>query len=80
MQAISHILAGPVLVATVLRTGNGRPASPVRFRVYWSQVAERMGAPMPPPQFASRYEAEAMAVGWATQRTGYAPRVERARR
>lgn len=79
MKAISHILAGPVLVATILRTGNGRPAAPVRYHVQWSEIAVRLGAtPLAP--LHSRWEAEAMAMGWATQRTGYAGRVERAAR
>lgn len=79
MKAISHILAGPVLIATILRTGNGRPAAPVRYHVQWSEIAVRLGAPAIAP-VRYRQEAEAMAVLWATPRMAHAPAVHLLRR
>lgn len=75
----SRVLAGPVLVASIVRTGNGRPGSPVRWVPYWSPIAERLGAPVPPPGFSSRHEAEAVAMLWADLNLARAARVERER-
>lgn len=80
MKPVSRVLAGEVLVASIIRQGNGRSGSPVRWLVYWSPLAERMGA-QPGLACASRYEAEAAAMLWASQRLANlapAPRVERA--
>ncbi|MCI1193387.1 hypothetical protein MOJ79_16250 [Calidifontimicrobium sp. SYSU G02091] len=79
MKPVSRVMSGPVLVASIVRTGNGRPGSPVRWMPYWSQIAERLGAPVPPPRFSSRHEAEAMAMLWAHTRLAHAARVERER-
>lgn len=65
MRPISEIRAGPVLIATILRTGNGRPTAPVRHHVAWSEIARRLGAPTLPPM-RYRQEAEAAALQWAT--------------
>lgn len=74
----SRVLVGPVLVASIVRTGNGRPGSPVRWVPYWSLIAQRLGAPTP-QGFTSRHEAEAAALLWAARRLGQAAHVERAR-
>jgi len=66
-RPVSRVMAGQVLVASILRRGNGRAGSPVQWLVYWSQVAERMGA-QPGQTFSTRQEAEAMAMLWATRR------------
>ncbi len=79
MNPVSRVMCGPVLVASIVRTGNGRPGSPVRWMPYWSPIAERLGAPVPPPRFSSRYEAEAMALMWASDRLALPARVEQAR-
>lgn len=76
---VSRVMCGPVLVASIVRTGNGRPGSPVRWVPYWSPIAERLGAPVPPPRFSSRHEAEAVAMLWANTRLALAARVERER-
>jgi hypothetical protein len=73
-RPVSRVMAGPVLVASILRRGNGRAGSPVRWLVYWSPVAERMGA-QTGRTYASRQEAEAMAMLWATPRMAHAPYV-----
>ena len=74
----SRVLAGPVLVASIVRTGNGRPGSPVRWLVYWSPLAERLGA-RPGASFRYRQQAEAEALLWAELNMAHAPRVEMAR-
>ena len=74
----SRVLVGPVLVASIVRTGNGRPGSPVRWVPYWSLIAQRLGAPTP-QGFTSRHEAEAAALLWAARRLGQAAHVERTR-
>ncbi|MDD3676043.1 hypothetical protein [Thauera propionica] len=71
----SRVMAGDVLVASIIRHGNGRPGSPVRWLVYWSPLAERMGA-QPGVTFRYRQEAEAAAMRWAVPRMAHAPRVE----
>lgn len=71
----SRVLAGPVLVASIVRQGNGRPGSPVRWLVYWSSLAERLGA-QPGIVFRYRQQAEAEALLWAKLRITHAPRVE----
>ena len=78
MKPVSRVMCGPVLVASIVRTGNGRPGSPVRWVPYWSQIAQRLGAPTP-QGFTSRHEAEAAALLWAARRLGQAAHVERAR-
>jgi hypothetical protein len=50
------------LVATVQRTGGGR--LPVRWRVYWSLMADRLGAPGL-PLYDSRQAARAAVLTWA---------------
>lgn len=50
------------LVATVQRTGGGR--LPVRWRVYWSLLADRLGAPAL-PLCDSRQAARAAVLTWA---------------
>ena len=79
MKPVSRVMCGPVLVASIVRTGNGRPGSPVRWVTYWSLIAERLGAPVLPPKFSSRHEAEAAAMLWANPRLAHAARVERER-
>jgi len=79
MKPVSRVMCGPVLVASIVRTGNGRPGSPVRWVPYWSPIAERLGAPVPPPRFSSRHEAEAVAMLWAGLNLAHAARVERER-
>lgn len=79
MKPVSRVMCGPVLVASIVRTGNGRPGSPVRWVPYWSPIAERLGAPVPPPRVSSRHEADAVAMLWANLRLAHAPRVERER-
>jgi hypothetical protein len=79
-RPVSRVMAGQVLVASILRRGNGRAGSPVRWLVYWSPVAERMGA-QPGQTFGYRQEAEAAALQWATHRItqhglGPSPHVE----
>jgi hypothetical protein len=71
-------MAGKVLVASVLRLGPERPGSPVRWLVYWSMMAEQLGA-QPGLTYPSRHEAEAAAMLWATQRMAPAPHVVSAR-
>ncbi|MDM7463071.1 MAG: hypothetical protein P3W95_005405 [Tepidimonas taiwanensis] len=78
MKPVSRVMCGPVLVAYIVRTGNGRPGSPVRWVPYWSPIAQRLGAPTP-QGFTSRHEAEAAALLWAARRLGQAAHVERAR-
>lgn len=75
---VSRVMSGPVLVASIIRQGNGRPGSPVRWVPYWSPIAQRLGAPTP-QGFTSRHEAEAAALLWAARRLGQAAHVERAR-
>jgi hypothetical protein len=75
LKPVSRVLAGDILVASIVRTGNGRPGSPVRWLVYWSPLAERMGA-QPGLAFRYRQEAEAAAIRWAVPRMAHAPRVE----
>jgi hypothetical protein len=75
---VSRVMCGPALVASIVRQGNGRPGSPVRWLVYWSPLAERLGA-QPGVSFRYRQEAEAEALLWATPRMAHAPRVEMAR-
>ena len=72
---VSRVMSGPVLVASIIRQGNGRPGSPVRWLVYWSPLAERLGA-RPGASFRYRQQAEAQALLWATPRMAQAPRVE----
>ena len=36
MNPSHHVFDGDELVASIIRIGNGRPASPVRFVPYWS--------------------------------------------
>lgn len=72
---VSRVMSGPVLVASIIRQGNGRPGSPVRWLVYWSPLAERLGA-RPGASFRYRQQAEAQALLWATPRMAHAPRVE----
>jgi hypothetical protein len=71
----SRVLAGPVLVASIVRQGNGKPGSPVRWLVYWSPLAERLGA-QPGASFRYRQQAELEALLWARSRMAHAPRVE----
>lgn len=71
----SRVLVGPVLVASIVRRGNGRPGSPVRWLVYWSPLAERLGA-RPGASFRHRQHAEAEALLWAELRMAHAARVE----
>ena len=71
---VSDIRTGPVQLASILRTGNGRPATPVRYHVQWSEIAVRLGAPAIAP-VRYRQEAEAMAVLWATPRMAHLPTV-----
>lgn len=61
LKPVSWVMSGSVLVASILRRGNSRPGSPVRYTTYWSLLAERLGAP-PPQDFGSRHEAEAFAM------------------
>lgn len=61
---VSDIRTGPVQLASILRTGNGRPATPVRYHVAWTEIARRLGAPTLPPM-RYRQEAEAAALQWA---------------
>lgn len=75
MKPVSRVMSGPVLVASIVRQGNGRPGSPVRWLVYWSPLAERLGA-RPGASFRYRQQAEAQALLWATPRMAHAPRVE----
>lgn len=72
---VSRVMSGPVLVASIVRQGNGRPGSPVRWLVYWSPLAERLGA-QPGIVFRHRQQAEAEALLWAKSRMAHAPRVE----
>ena len=51
------------LLATVQRTGGGR--LPVRWRVYWSLLADRLGAPSL-PLVDSRDAARAAVLTWAS--------------
>lgn len=75
MKPVSRVMCGPVLVASIVRTGNGRPGSPVRWLVYWSPLAERLGA-RPGASFRYRQQAEAEALLWAELNMVHAPRVE----
>lgn len=77
LNPVSRVMCGPVLVADIIRTGHGRPGSPVRWVTYWSLIAERLGAPMPPPQFDSRREAEEAAMLFGNPRLAHAAHVER---
>jgi hypothetical protein len=79
-RPVSRVMAGLVLVASILRRGNGRAGSPVQWLVYWSPVAERLGA-QPGQTFRYRQEAESAAMLWATRRItqcglGPSPHVE----
>jgi hypothetical protein len=76
LKPVSWVMAGRILVASILRQGNGRPSAPVRFTPYWTPLAERLGAP-PPRPFASRHEAEAFVMQWATPRLPVPPQVWR---
>ena len=78
LKPVSRVMAGDVLVASIIRQGNGRPASPVRWLLYWSPTAERMGSG-PAVTCSCRQEAEAEAIAWACPRFAFLPRVERAR-
>lgn len=75
MKPVSRVMSGPVLVASIVRQGNGRPGSPVRWLVYWSPLAERLGA-RPGVSFRYRQHAEAEALLWAELRMAHAARVE----
>ncbi|MFN7184501.1 MAG: hypothetical protein ACK4MZ_10035 [Thermomonas haemolytica] len=79
MRPITEVRAGPVVLATILRMGNGHPATPVRYHVAWTEIAARLGAPAIAP---TRYrpEAEAMVMLWATPRMAHAPAVHLLRR
>ncbi|WP_153004404.1 hypothetical protein [Tepidimonas taiwanensis] len=77
-KPVSRVMSGPVLVASIIRQGNGRPGSPVRWLVYWSPLAERLGA-QPGIVFRYRQQAEAEALLWAELNMAHAPRVEMAR-
>ena len=76
LKPVSRIMAGDVLIASILRTGNGRPGSPVRWHIYWSPHAERMGA-RPVEPCTSLREAELRAMLWADLNMDHAPRVEK---
>jgi hypothetical protein len=81
-RTVSRVMSGSILVASIRRRGKSRDGSPVRWLVYWSPVAERMGE-QPWKTYASQYDAEATAmlwaVLWAMPRMAYAPHVVSAR-
>jgi len=76
MKPVSRVMADDVLVASIVRCGNGRSASPVRWVPYWSLTAERLGAP-PAHEYFTRHEAEAEALLFARRlKSSSAPRVD----
>jgi hypothetical protein len=58
-----YVMAGDGLVASILRTGNGRPGSPRRFLVYWSTRADLLNPPKIERPTARQAYTDAMAWG-----------------
>jgi hypothetical protein len=58
-----RVMAGDVLIASILACGNGRPGSPRRFAVYWSLTADRLRPPR--IECATVREACAEVAAWA---------------
>lgn len=77
-RQISYVMAGQALIASIIRTGNGRHR-PVRWVTYWSPLAERMGATPCTQGYPSKREAEAVAMLWADLNMDQQPYVQRAR-
>jgi hypothetical protein len=77
-RAVSRVMSGSVLVASIRRRGKSRDGSPVRWQVYWSMEAMQNGA-QSWKTYASQYDAESAAMQWAVlwamPRMAYAPHV-----